>query len=163
MENKSKLTIKTPERRHWPWSDVFIVNFTYFIPYCKVRVCIVGFEQENVCYVPVLWIPIYSRAEWRHHSTVFIFNFEHISHLVLMFLLLILSMYLIAGFAISYFSRFWIKTNSSFMVYSFLERISTKCIANPLASASKQVFITNFNANCNVTVNYFLSFLSFDK
>ena len=80
-----------------------------------------------------------------------------------MFLLLILSMYLIAGFAISYFSRFWIKTNSSFMVYSFLERISTKCNANPLASASKQVFITNFNANCNVTVNYFLSFLSFDK
>ena len=74
-----------------------------------------------------------------------------------------LSMYLIAGFDISYFSRFQIKMNSSLIVYSFLERISTKCNANPLASSSKQVFITNFNANCNVIANYFLSSLSFDK
>ena len=50
----SKLTIKTSERRHWPRSDVFIVNFTYFTRYCRVRVCIVDFEEENVCYGPVL-------------------------------------------------------------------------------------------------------------
>ena len=82
----------------------------------------------------MLWISIYSRAERRHRSTVFIFNFEHISHLVLVLLLLILSMYLIAGFDISYFSRFSIRMNSSFIVYSFLERISTKWNENPLAS-----------------------------
>ena len=45
----SKLTIKTPERRHW------------------------------------------------HHSGVFIVNFEHISHLVLVFLLLTFNMKLPAG------------------------------------------------------------------
>ena len=28
-ERHSKLIIKTPERRHWPRSDVFIVNFEY--------------------------------------------------------------------------------------------------------------------------------------
>ena len=49
---------------------------------------------------------LYPRAERRHHTTVFIVNFEHISHLVLVFLLLILSIYLIAGFDILYFSRF---------------------------------------------------------
>ena len=104
---------------------------------------------------------MYLRAQRRHRSTVFIFNFEHISHLVLVLLLLILSMYLIAGFDISYFSRFYIKMNPSLIVYSFLERISTKCNANPLAPSSKQVFITNLNANCNA--NCFLSSLSFDK
>ena len=51
--------------------------------------------------------------------------------------------------------------NSSLIVYSFLERISTKCNSNHLASLSKQIFIINFNANCNV--NYYLSSLSFDK
>ena len=50
----SKLTIKTSERRHWPQSDVFVVNFTYFTRYCRVRVCIVDFEEENVCYELVL-------------------------------------------------------------------------------------------------------------
>ena len=45
----SKLTIKTPEYRHWPWSDVFIIYFTYFTRYCRVRVSILGFEQEDVC------------------------------------------------------------------------------------------------------------------
>ena len=78
-----------------------------------------------------------------------------------MLLLLILSMYLTAGFDISYFSRFYIKMNSSLFVYSFLERISTKWNANPLASSSKQVFITNFDANRDV--NYYLFSLSFDK
>ena len=38
--------------------------------------------------------------------SVFIINFRHISHLRLLFLLLILSMCLIAGFDISYLSRF---------------------------------------------------------
>ena len=46
-EISSKLKIKTPERRHWPRSDVFIVNFSYLTRYC--RVSIVDFEQENIC------------------------------------------------------------------------------------------------------------------
>ena len=90
---------------------------------------------------------IYPRAEWRHRSTVFIFNFEHISHLVLVLLVLILSMYLIASFGI---------------IYSLLERIYTNWNTHHIASSSKQdIFIINFNANCNAT--FFLSFLSFDK
>ena len=103
-EISSKLTTKTPPRRHWPRSDTFFVNFTYFTRYW--RASIVDFDQGNICYEPVLWISIYPRARRHHCSTVFIFNFEHISHLVLVLLLLILSMYLIAGFDISYFSRF---------------------------------------------------------
>ena len=99
MENKFKVNNK-----HRPRSDVFIINFTYFTRYC--RVSIVDFEQENVCQEPVLWISNYPRAERRHRSTDFIFNFEHISHVVLVLLLLILSMYLIGGFDISNFSRF---------------------------------------------------------
>ena len=83
---------------------------------------------------------IYPKAEWCHRSTVFIFNFQHISHFVLVLLLLILSMYLIARFDI---------------VYSLLERISTNWNANPIASSSKQdIFIINFNANCNVNFFY---------
>ena len=99
-----KLTIKTPERRHWPESDVFIVNFTYFTVYSSVS--IVEFEQVNVCQEHTLPNFIYPRVEWRHRYNVFIVNFEHISHLVLVFLLLILSMYLIAEFDIWYFCRF---------------------------------------------------------
>ena len=49
---------------------------------------------------------IYPKAERRHRFSVFIVDFEHISHFGLVFLLLILSMCLIAGFDISYFSRF---------------------------------------------------------
>ena len=152
----SKITIKTPERRHEPRCDAFIVNFTYFT--CYSSVSIVDFEQVNVCQEPVLWIYIYPRAERRHSTTVFIFQ---ISHLVLIFLLLILSIYLIAGFDISYFRRFQIKMNPSFMAYSFLQKISTKWNAHPLASSSKQaMFITNFNTNC---ANFFIFFLSLDK
>ena len=81
--------------------------------------------------------------------------------IALLGLFLILSKYLIAGFDISYFSHFWIKINSSFIVCSFLEKIFTKWNANPIASSSKQLFTTNFDANCNV--NYFLSSSSFDK
>ena len=51
-------------------------------------------------------VSIYPRAERRHRSTVFIVNFEHISHIALVFLSLILSMYLIGGFDLSYFSSF---------------------------------------------------------
>ena len=117
--------------------------FTYFTSYCRVPICwfwagkcLLGAHVTNL---------IYPRAEWRHRSTVFIFNFEHISHLVLVLLLLILSMYLIARFDI---------------VYSLLERISTIWNAHPIASSSKQdIFIINFNANCNL--NIFLSFLSY--
>ena len=47
-----------------------------------------------------------SRTERRRDSTVFTVNFKYISHIVLVFLLLILSMYLIVGFDISYFRQF---------------------------------------------------------
>ena len=44
---------------------------------------------------------------------------------------------------------------SSFIVYLFLERISTKLNPNTLASSSIQdMFITNFNAICNASVLY---------
>ena len=133
---------------------LFCDVFTYFTRHCRVP--IVDFEQENVCQEPVLQISIYLRADRRQRSTVFVFNFEHISHLVLVLVLLILSMYLFWVFILlgfSYFSRFYIKMNSNFIVYSFLERISMKWNAH-------SIFIINFSANCNVN---FLSFLSFDK
>ena len=57
----SKLTIKTPERRHWPRFDVFKVNFTYFARFSSAS--IVDFEQVNISYELVPWISIYSRAE----------------------------------------------------------------------------------------------------
>ena len=41
----SELTIKIPEKRHSPRSDVFIVNFTYFTHYSSVS--IVDFEQVS--------------------------------------------------------------------------------------------------------------------
>ena len=104
---------------------------------------VVNFEQENVCQGPMLRISIYPRAERGHSSTVFIFNFQHISYIVLVLLLLILSTYLIAGFDI---------------IYSFLERVSTKWNAHPIASSSKQdIFIINFNAKSNA--NFFISFV----
>ena len=70
-------------------------------------------------------------------------------------------MHLIASFYILYFSRFYIKMNSIYIFYSFLEIIYTKWNAHPIASSSKQdVFIINFNARFSVN---FLSFLYFDK
>ena len=48
----STLTIKTPERRQWRHSDVFIVNFKHFTPFS--RVSIVDFEQVNVSWVGAL-------------------------------------------------------------------------------------------------------------
>ena len=43
----SKLTIKTPERRHFPCFGAFIINFE-----C-ISVFDVEFEQSNVCWVKV--------------------------------------------------------------------------------------------------------------
>ena len=50
----SKLTIKTPERRHGRRSGVFIVNFEHF-PYFAPSsdVFIVDFEQINVSWIVV--------------------------------------------------------------------------------------------------------------
>ena len=127
----SELTIKTPERRQWRRSCVFIVNFEY-ISHVFSRVSIVNFKQVNVswvensnlqvlelalelkivCFVvsvnPVniylfkfnnrntrKWREIFSKLtikipERRQgcRSCVFIVNFEHISRLFLLFLLL---------------------------------------------------------------------------
>ena len=43
----SRLTIKTPKRRHWPRSGVFIVNFEHMSNLFP-NVSIVDFEQVNV-------------------------------------------------------------------------------------------------------------------
>ena len=77
-EINSKLIIKTPDQRHWPHSDVFLVNFTYFTQYYRVST---DFEQEKFCSEFVLRISIYPRAERRHRSAVSIFNFENNSPL----------------------------------------------------------------------------------
>ena len=82
------------------------LSLTLYISHVIVELEAVDFEQENVCLESLLWISIYPRAELRHRSTVFISNFEHISHLDLVLLLLILSMYLIVSFDTSCFSRF---------------------------------------------------------
>ena len=65
----SKLTIKTPERRH-PLTGKIIVK-----------------EIQITCTV------IFSFNEWRR-SDVFIVKFGHISHIALMFLLLTLNKYI---------------------------------------------------------------------
>ena len=41
----SKLTIETPEQRHWRCSGVFIVNFEHFTLFASIS--IVKFEQAN--------------------------------------------------------------------------------------------------------------------
>ena len=58
----SKLKIKTPERHHWRRSNVFIVNFEYFTPFCSVSIvefrvwlciCLLGIDFgaiQNICY-----------------------------------------------------------------------------------------------------------------
>ena len=126
--------------------SLFYDVYTYITRYCRFPICwfwvgkcLLGAHVANL---------IYPKAEWHHRSTVFIFNIEHILHLILVLLLLILSMYLIARFDI---------------VYSLLERISTNWNTNPIASSSKQdIFIINLNVNCNVNFFFYL-FLSFDK
>ena len=77
-------------------------------------------DVEHVCQEPVFWIYL-SQSRIRHRFSVFIFNFKHVSHLGLVFLLLILSMCLISGFDISYFSHSQIKINCSFIIY-FLQK-----------------------------------------
>ena len=54
----SKLTIKTPERRQWRRSGVYIVKlWTYFTPFFSVS--IVNFEQANVSWV----VPIHKKND----------------------------------------------------------------------------------------------------
>ena len=109
------------------------------------------FEQANINQEPVLWS---FKSRRRHRTVVFLVNF------VILILLLNLSMYLIAGFDISYFSRFQIKMNPNFIVYSFSENISMKWDAHPVTSSSNEdMFIKNFNANCNI--KFFISFSIF--
>ena len=49
-EISSKLTIKTPERRQWRHSGVFIINFEQFFTPCS-SVSIVKFEHANADWV----------------------------------------------------------------------------------------------------------------
>ena len=49
----SKLTIKTPERRYWRHSGVFIVNFKHISDLLQVFL-FVNFEQVNVGWVDKL-------------------------------------------------------------------------------------------------------------
>ena len=117
-----------------------IVNFTYFTRYSSAS--IVDFELVNVGQEPVLWISIYPRAERHHLTNVFIINFKHISHLVLVILLLILSMYLIAGFDVLYLSRFYIKMNPSFIVYSFQKTLPRSGMHTSSLPRQNDAFIT---------------------
>ena len=49
----TKLTIKTPKRRHWRRSSDFVVNiWTYFTHFSSFS--IVNFEQVNICYLATL-------------------------------------------------------------------------------------------------------------
>ena len=93
-EISPKLAIKTSEWYYWLRSDVFISCLYIFN--ALLQSLYYWFWAAHVTNL------IYPIAERRHSSTVFNFNFEHISHLVLVLLLLILSMYLIAGFDIVY-------------------------------------------------------------
>ena len=61
----SKLTIKTPERREWHRSGVFIVNFTYFTHCSDVH--IVDFEQVNAGWV-IICFKITPAFHTLHHK-----------------------------------------------------------------------------------------------
>ena len=54
MWNMFKLTINTPEQRHWRRSSFFIVNFKQ-ISHLFSSVSIINFEQVNVCWDYVIW------------------------------------------------------------------------------------------------------------
>ena len=83
--------------------------------------CLLGAHVTNL---------IYPTAEWRHRSTVFIFNFEHISHLVP-----------IVNFEHVFNCQVWYRFFAFRKGFHELE-------CTPIASSSKQdIFITNFNAN----------------
>ena len=75
----SKLTLKTPDAdlvscKLWTW-------FT-----CYYNVYIANFEQVPLCQKPMF--QHYTGAERHNRFTVFIVDFKHISHLVLVFLLI---------------------------------------------------------------------------
>ena len=58
----SKLTRKTPERRHWPRSGVFIVNFEHISHISSLSVFAVKFERVNTSWVSekqAVWISIW--------------------------------------------------------------------------------------------------------
>ena len=61
----SNLTIKTPERRQWHRSGVFIVNFKH-ISHLLLVFSIVDFEQVNVNWVDTFSIQSYKIfSSWR--------------------------------------------------------------------------------------------------
>ena len=63
----SKLTIKTPERRHWRCSGLFIVNLEHSTPFFIVF--IIYFEHGNVC-----WVSFYCFLTSNTLSTVIFFS-----------------------------------------------------------------------------------------
>ena len=64
----SKLTIKTPERRHWRSTGVFIVNFEHISP--LFLVFFVDFEHANVSWVSLSTILNTSRCVFRTLSNI---------------------------------------------------------------------------------------------
>ena len=110
----SKLTVKKPEQRQWRHSVIFIVNFDHFItPCCSTSIVNFGHAiAYTTSGVPTgiyllkfnnrktrtrseiyskLTIKTLERGHWCR-SVVFIVNFQDISHLSLVFLLLTLNM-----------------------------------------------------------------------
>ena len=84
-------------------------------------------------------------SQWRHFY-VFIFNFELISHLVLVFLLWSLSMYLFAlcePFFISIVFRF-----DGLRFHQSLERISTKYIMFSTSEMHRGADLKQWNGKC---------------
>ena len=91
-----KLTIKTPEWRHWHRFCVFIINLEHIL-HLSSRVFTAYFKQVNITCVTFFPSDIdvndilnyqknYLLHQWRR-SGVFILNFEHVLHLFLLFLL----------------------------------------------------------------------------
>ena len=102
----SKLTLKTPDAdllsyQLWTW-------FT-----CYSSLYIADFEQVHLFQKPMF--QHYTRGERHNGFTAFIVDFKHISHIVLVFLLLTLSIYRISEFDLSYsISDFWKKNDLHF-------------------------------------------------
>ena len=115
----SKLTVKKPEQRQWRHSVIFIVNFDHFItPCCSASIANFGhaiaYTTSGVLtgiyllkfnnrktrtrseIYSKLTIKTLERGHWCR-SVVFIVNFQDISHLSLVFLLLTLNMQLLTG------------------------------------------------------------------
>ena len=77
----SKLTLKTPHVDLMSFSST--LNMIYMLFWCLY--CY--FEQVHVCQIPVF--QHYTRAERHNRFAAFIVDLKHISHLVLVFLLLL--------------------------------------------------------------------------